>query len=299
MSFKFQATTSNQKPNFIAWLMLIMLSIVWGSSFILIKKGLITFSYGQVGALRIIFAFLAILPFSLKNLNKVPKGKWKFIIFSGFIGTFIPSFLFAIAQTSLSSSVTGVTNALTPLFTLLIGVIIFHSKTNSSQIIGFSVAFLGTIVLSFINSSGQFGQLNFYILFLVVATFCYATNVNVIKSCLVDFNPVVLTSLAMLTIGPTSIIYLFTTDFTYRLTTNTEVWSSLAYLAILGFIGTSAALVVFNQLIRITSPLFATTCTYIVPIVAILWGLVDGEQLFALHYLGFIMILVGVYISNK
>ena len=292
--------TSNTKPTLLSWLTLLLLSLVWGSSFILIKRGLVAYSSDQVGALRITFAFLTMLPFSLQNLRKIPKQKMGFIVFSGFIGTLIPAFLFAVAETNLSSSIAGVVNALTPLFTILIAVLVFKNKTKSTQIIGLLTAFLGVTLLSFINNIGSLGNLNYYVLFVIIATVCYGANTNVIKVYLSDFNAITLTSLAMLFIGPICILYLFLgTDFTNVLNSHQQSWSSLGYLVILGGVGTSGALVLFNQLIRTTSPVFAVTVTYLIPIVAILWGLVDGEQLFPLHYFGFLMILVGVYITNK
>lgn len=202
-----------KKEQFESWSILIVLSLIWGSSFILIKKGLEVFTPMQVGTLRITFAFLVMLPFALKHFRNIPKEKWKFIAFTGLIGNLIPAILFAIAETKLESSLTGILNALAPLFTLIIAVKVYRYKIKTGQIIGLLIGFVGTIGLSFVSVGGGFGRMNIYIWLVVVATICYGISLNFIKAYLDGISSIMITSIAMLCIGPLSMIYLFTTDF--------------------------------------------------------------------------------------
>ena len=289
----------DELPQLKHWLMLAGLSLIWGSSFILIKQGLKVYSFQEVGAIRIISAFIVLLPIAISHFKKVPKSKWKYVVLMGMLGNFIPAFLFAKAQTQLASSITGVLNALTPLFTFIIGIIVFKHKLNPRQLLGLIIAFIGSSVLIFVNSDGEIGSLNFYAFFVVGAALCYATSTNIIKNYLTSINSLQLTSFALSIVGPIGIIILINTDFAFKLQNQDGAVEALIYLTILGVIGTSAALVIFNKMIQTTSAVFATSVTYIIPIVAIIWGVIDNEVLMPLHYLCILTILAGVYISNK
>ena len=275
------------------------LSLIWGSSFILIKKGLDVFSPGQLGSLRLSLAFLFLLPYAIPNIRTVQKEKWVYIILIGVISILIPAFLFAIAQTEITSSLTGILNALTPLFTLIIGIVIFKYKMKFFQLIGLVLGFIGSISLSFIDSEGGFGRMNFYVLFIVVATICYGVGSNIVKARLSDVNSTVLASLSLLVIGPFTVIYLFSTDFIDKVVSTEGSWEALGYIAILGIVGTGIAIALINRLIQITSPVFASSVTYLIPIVAVMWGLLDNEKLYLMHYAGMVLIIAGVYIVNK
>jgi drug/metabolite transporter (DMT)-like permease len=276
----------------------VLLSIIWGSSFILIKRGLEAYSPGQVGALRVIFSFLVLLPWAIPSLAKIPKDKMALVALTGFMGNLIPAFLFAKAETQLASSVAGVLNGLTPLFAFIIGILFFKTVWKKEQLLGLVVGFVGTLGLSFVQD-GKLGGINAYALLVVVATICYATNANLLKEKLGHIKPVPLTAVAMLFIGPVALVYLLTTDFLTVVGSTSTSWYALGYLAILGIVGTAIALVLFNVLIQMTSTVFATAITYVIPIVAVLWGLLDGEQLYPLHYVGMVFILIGVYVVNR
>ncbi len=276
-----------------------MLALIWGSSYILIKKGLVVFSALQVGTIRIAFAFLFLLPSAVRNLKKVPEGKWKIIIFTGIVGNLIPSILFALAETNLESSLTGILNALSPIFTMLIAVYIFSFRIRLLQIAGIIVGFAGTIGLSFINSSGGIGNMNIYVWLTIIATFCYALSLNFIKAYLGDVSSMVITSLAVFTIGPVSIIYLFSTDFIKIVQNTPGSYEALGYISILGVFGTAIGLILYTRLIHMTTAIFASSVTYLVPIVAIFWGILDGEKIYALHLAGMLFILIGIYLVNK
>lgn len=288
----------NQKV--LAWSLLLILSLIWGSSFILIKRGLEVYSAGEVGALRILTACIFLLPVSLPKLRKLSVHHMKLLFFIGLLGSFIPAFLFAIGQTRLDSGITGALNGLTPIFVLIMGVAFYKQKATRDKLIGLIMAFIGTAVLLLAGGGGDFSQLNYYALFIVLATMCYGANLNVIKFHLADLNPVVITSVSILFVGPLAAIYLFTsTDFSVTLTSVDGAWRALGFISLLGVMGTAIALIIFNRLVQLTTPIFTSTVTYFIPIVAIIWGLIDGEVLIAGHIMGIVAIFAGVFITNR
>jgi drug/metabolite transporter (DMT)-like permease len=293
-------TEKNQKVSeIVPWIFLIVLTLVWGSSFILIKKGLEVYSAAQVSAVRILSASIFMIPFALARLKKIEKKHYLIIFISGFIGSFIPAVLFAVAQTRLDSAVTGMVNALTPVFVLLIGFLFYNQKITAFKVIGLVLAFVGTALLMFYGTGKGF-HFNYFALFIVAATILYGINVNILKFNLSAFDPVAISSISLFMIGPLAAIQLFGfTDFNSRVFLFPESIWALTFLIILGVVGTGFALILFNKLIKISTPLFSSSVTYLIPIVAVIWGLFDGEKLIAVHYFGMSIIIFGVYLANK
>jgi drug/metabolite transporter (DMT)-like permease len=290
----------DQKKPIKAWGLLILLSLIWGSSFILIKKGLNGLTPMEVGSLRIFSAALFLLPFALKNLHKIKRHQVKYLISVGLVGSFFPAFLFAIAQTRLESSITGVLNALTPLFTVLIGTFLYQKTQPARVFIGILVGFVGTAVLITAGSGGDISDFNFYALFVVLATIFYAFNVNIIKSHLQDLRSMTITSISLLIVGPLATIQLFFfTDFPNKIMVVEGTVQATLFIIVLGVVGTALALIIFNKLVNITDPVFTSSVTYIIPIVSVVWGVLDGEVLLTSHGIGIAAILVGVYIANR
>ncbi|PTB98031.1 EamA family transporter [Marivirga lumbricoides] len=284
----------------LVWTLLITLALIWGSSFILIKKGLQIFSAGEVGALRIFSAAIVLLPLSLPKLKTLSARQWKWLFISGMLGSFAPAFLFAYAQTQLQSGVTGVLNALTPIFALLVGVLFFGGKLKRQDIIGITLGFAGTICLIVAGSGGELGNFNFYAIFVILATLCYGFNLNILKFQFSVLTPKIITSISLFLISPIAAWYLFVqSDFILKMQTVPEAKMGLFYICILGVIGTAIALIMFNRLVQLTSPVFTSFVTYLIPIVAVVWGLLDGEVLYAGHYLGIVFIIIGVAFANR
>ncbi|WP_449426610.1 DMT family transporter [Pontibacter beigongshangensis] len=276
-----------------------MLTFIWGSSFILIKKGLVVFAAGELGALRIVIACLALLPFALANLRKIAPDRWKFLLLSGLLGNLFPAFLFAYAETELASGLAGVLNSLTALFTLLIGAAFFQQRITWLRVVGIVVGIAGTAVLIFSGNGSADLSNAFYGLFIVVATVCYGGSANIIKFRLQGIHPVVMSSMALLTVGPLAAVYLSTTDAFHKLQVTEGAWEALLYIALLAVFSTAIGLILLNKLIHISTPLFASTINYLIPIVALMWGVLDGETIQAWHYLGMVVILAGVFIVNR
>ena len=288
-----------QKPPLRAWILLIILAFIWGSSFILIKRGLVGLSPQMVGSLRIVAASIFLLPFAIIRLNRVNKEHWKFLASIGFLGSLIPSFLFAIAQTKLDSAVTGVLNGMTPIFTVIVGLVIYKQRQNANIFIGIGIGFIGAMMLSLAGANGRL-TFNGYVLFVVAATICYGLNLNIIKYHLGKLQALTVTSISLLMTGPVALIHLaFFTDFFQQVVISHEVQLAAGYVALLGIMGTAIALILFNQLVQITEPVFASSVTYLIPIVAVMWGVLDNEKLQFMHYIGMVTIVVGVYITNR
>lgn len=296
----FKNFSARQGAGAISWGLLLFLSLIWGSSFILIKKSLVVYSPGEVGALRIITAALALLPLGLKHLSRLSRRHMALLLLIGFVGSFLPAFLFAKAQTQLASSVTGILNALTPLFVVVMGALFFNQKFTRRNTIGLIISFAGCVILVLAGSEGQLGEMNFYAFFVMAATICYGINLNVIKAYLADLRPITITAVSLLFVAPLALSYLFgLSAFSHKLLNQEGAGLALLYVSILGVVGTSFALIFFNKLVQLTNPMFTSFVTYLIPIVAVFWGVIDGESLFLPHYLGMITIIGGVYIAQR
>ncbi|MBK0370605.1 DMT family transporter [Flavobacterium agrisoli] len=280
------------------WLYLFVLSLIWGSSFILIKKGLIGLTAFQLGSLRIIFAALFLLLIGFKSLLKIPKKQWKYIAMTSLFGTFLPAYLFAIAETQIDSSTTGILNSLTPLITLLIGVLAFGILVKRRQVLGVFIGLLGSSLIVFSGAANHPNQNYYYVILILIACFCYALNVNLIKKYLSDLNSLSITTGNFVILLFPALIILFGTGFA-EVVQIQKVQESLWFILILGVMGTGIANVVFFKLIQISSPVFATSVTYLIPIVACLWGFLDGELLSPFQLIGAFGVLIGVYLSAK
>lgn len=286
------------KSQQLKWFILIALALIWGSSFILIKKGLVGLNPFQLGSLRIIFCAIFLLVVGFKSLTSIAQHQWKYIAVTSLFGTFIPAYLFAIAETKVSSSICSILNSLTPLNTLILGAIAFGLNFRRNQILGIIIGLCGTAVLIF-NGKIQAATEDYsYSFFVLIATICYATNVNLIKKYLSDVKPLSITTGNFLVMLVPAIVILLFTDFksTMHLQTTQH---AMFFVMILGVIGTGVANVIFYKLIQISSPVFASSVTYLIPIVAFLWGILDNEMLTSLQFLGAFIILVGVYLANK
>jgi drug/metabolite transporter (DMT)-like permease len=290
---------ADSKPHGIHWLALSLLVLVWGSSFILIKRGLVSFSSMEVGALRIAISFLVLSPFVIKHLKKVPRRKMIYFILAGIIGNGLPPFLFAKAQTVIDSYMAGVLNSLTPLFTLLVGVLFFGIRTRWLNVLGVAIGLGGAIGLLTASNGAHLNNI-WYGLYAVAAAVCYAVNMNLIKQYLSDFDALTITSVVFMFIGIPSLIYLFAgTGFVNTLATDPKAWGNLGYIAILAVLGTAVAMIIHNWLIKQTSALFTSTVTYLMPVISIAWGVIDSESFLLVYMLWISLILIGVYLANK
>ncbi|MFN3839171.1 MAG: DMT family transporter [Cyclobacteriaceae bacterium] len=283
-----------------ALFLLIVLSLIWGTSFILIKQGLKVFDPEEVGALRVSAAALFLLPAALNRLKNLRLKHFSKLLLSGMMGIFIPAFLFAVAQTRMDSSVAGILNTLTPIFTMIIGAMFFQQRFRPLAVFGIVLGFAGTFMLMLSRVGGRVEGINLYALLIVGACILYGSNLNFIKFKIADLSPMTITSVALLMLGPLSLGYLFGfTGFTEKFATHTGAWTAFGYTVLLGIMSTATATFLFNRLVKISTPLFASSVTYVMPIVAVMWGVLDGERLYPGHYIGMAAIIGGVYLANR
>ena len=275
-----------------------ILAVIWGSSFILMKRGLEVFNYMQVANARIFIAFITLIPLMPKAFKLVKRRHFFPILITALLGNGIPAILFAKAQTYLDSSFVGILNSSVPLFTIIIGFLFFKIKPNKANVIGVLVGLLGVLFLT-INSLNTKIIIDTYIYIVILGTIFYAVSMNVIKNYLQDLNASSITAIAFLIIGPFSFVYLSNTDFLYQLNTHHSAYKALGYIALLSIFGTSMASIIFNKLLNRSTAIFTSSITYLIPIVAIFWGVIDGEIITINHIVGFIIILCGVYLVNR
>lgn len=288
-----------KNPN-IKWIYLLILSVIWGSSFILIKKSLLGLTAYQLGALRTIITGIILLSVGFYKLKEIPKSKWKWLFISGLLGSFFPAFFFAIAETEIDSAVASILNSLVPLNTILLGFAVFKIASTKRQVVGVIVGFIGTAVLILKGSELNPNQNYLYAGFVITSTLMYGANVNIIKRYLQDVKPLAIAAGNYVFILIPAIVVLLCTDFFSSETFNKpNLPSALLYVTILSLFGTALAKVFFNKLVQISTPVFASSVTYVMPIVALIWGILDGESFSIIQGLASLLILVGVYLSHK
>jgi drug/metabolite transporter (DMT)-like permease len=281
------------------WYLLFFLGAVWGSSFLLMKLGLRGVNSIQMGSLRILFAATFLISIGFKQLPKIPLHKWKYIAVTSLFGTFLPVYLFAIALSKIDSSVSSILNSLTPLMTLIIGMMLFKIDTQRRQIFGVLIGFTGCVLLVLFGDGVNTTENYYYAFLILLASLFYGINVNLIKKYLSDLKPLTISAgnFTIMTI-PAVIVLIFSGFF--DIVDQTTVQSSLIYIAILGIVGTGLSNILFFKLIQISSPVFASSVTYIIPVVAIVLGyFVMNETLNFIQGIGAFIVLIGVYFSSK
>lgn len=282
------------------WTYLFILAFVWGSSFILIKKGLIGLSPLQLGSLRTVISSVFIFIIGYKSLKTILSHQWKWVILSGFIGTFLPAFLFAFAETEVDSGIVSILNALVPLNATLIGLAVFKIASTKTQIFGVILGFIGASMLIFNSMELNPDQNYLYAGFVVLATLMYGFNVNIIKHYLQEVKPIAIaTGNFVAIVIPALTVLIFSGFFKPETFDHQSIYSSIGFVVILALFGTVMAKIIFNNLIQISSPVFASSVTYLMPLVALLWGLFDGERFGFDQGLASLLILCGIYLANK
>lgn len=280
------------------WFLLSIMALTWGSSFILIKKSLLVFTPFQIGAFRVALSGLILASLGIPAMRKMPKKDLLWVILAGFFGNFLPMFLFPIAQTKVSSSLAGIINSLEPIFVLMLGFLIFRIKSKPTQVMGAFIGFLGAATLLYFSEvSTQESQIGFTLL-MVFASASYALSALIIKLKLQHVKSIhVSSSVFTFWMIPSLIILLFT-DF-FNVSFSSEALEALGYLSFLSIFGTAIGIILFYKLIQDTSAVFASTVSYLLPIVAVIWGVIDGEQFNFYYLLGAILILIGIYLIRE
>ena len=284
--------------NWTSWLVFALLAIIWGSSFILIKEGLNAFNPYQVASLRMLTAGIVLLPFAYKAIKSVPNNKMVLVILSGILGNFIPAYLFCIAETQIDSSLAGILNSLTPMFTIIVGVLFFKTQTSMVKVIGMAIGFIGLSILLAAGKDVSFHNLSFASLVLL-ATLFYGINVNIVGRYMQQLGALNVASIAFAFLIIPSLCVLYFTSFFNNNFTSPIVLRSLAASSVLGIVGTSIATILFYYLVKQAGMLFGSLVTYGIPVVAVAWGVYYGDTLNITQIACLGIILFGVYIVNR
>ncbi|QNM85425.1 EamA family transporter [Polaribacter pectinis] len=281
------------------WLYLILLSLVWGSSFILMKKALIGLTPIQLGALRILIAGLFLLMIGTKSLKEIKKRHYKYILTTALLGTFLPVFLFAYAVQGIDSSITSILNSLTPFNTFIVGALAFGFTFKKQQLFGIVIGLIGTVLLILKGADLNPDQNYWFSILVVIASVGYAFNVNIVKKHLHDISALsIVAGNFLLLVIPAFIVLLFT-DFFGTFEYSETKLTALGYITILAIFGTGVAKIFYNKMVHLASPIFASSVTYLIPIVAVFWGILDNEKLSYIQFIAGAIILFGVYLVNK
>lgn len=287
------------KPKITDWILFIILALIWGSSFILMKVSKEHLNGYQIGAIRIFSAGLVFFPFAVFHLSKIPKKKVPIVILSGLLGNLLPAFLFAIAiENKIDSALAGILNSLTPLFVVVISIIAFKAKVPTKKLAGVLIGFIGLVLLSLSKggiSIGNFG----YAGLILLATIMYGLNVNVVTQYLKGIDPFHMATVSLAFMSLIATVVLWQQDVFYLARYDTGALQVIIYAALLGIIGSAIATLLFYILIKRAGGLFASLVTYAIPIVAIFWGVIANEQVTLMQIGCLAVILGGVYLTNK
>ena len=286
-------------PNLLNWFLLLLLGAVWGTSFILIKTGLKGFPPLQLASLRIVVSFIALVGLLPFYFRKIKVRDIRYIFFVGLLGSGIPPFMYAFAQTRIESAMAGIINSAVPIFTFIIGILFFKAVFSWLKLSGVLIGLAGAIMLLIFGVSDPSTEVYLYGSLILVATLCYALSVNIVKTYLQNVNAIAITVVSFTIMGIPAMIYLFTTDFMVRVQAGQQELHSFLAIVLLAVMGTALANIIYFYLTQRTTALFASTVTYLIPIVAVFWGIGAGENITIIHFYGMLMILFGVYLAGN
>lgn len=282
------------------WILLVVLSLIWGSSFILIKKSLDHFTPFQIGALRVLIAGIILMPIAISKYKLFPKKHIKWLVLAAFTGSFIPMFLFPIAEKEITSSIAGIINSMMPIFVIIVGALVWKFETTKQQMIGVFISFTGVCLLAFGGGEGTAFKI-IPVVLLLLATLCYAVSTTTVKSKLMEVSSTVLSAFVFsFVLFIPSLLALSLTGFFSTFSFSQDNMTGLMFVSLLSVFGTGLAMMMNYRLLKVSTPLFASTVTLLMPIVAIAWGILDGERLTVLQFIGATIIIAGlIFLRSK
>ena len=287
------------KNQYVKWLYLAILSLVWGSSYILIKWGLVALTPLQLGSLRLLITTIALLMVGYRSIRGLSKYHLKWLAITGYVGTFFPAFLFAFAQQFIDSAIAAILNSLTPLMTIIFGLLFFRIDILKKQYFGVALGLLGSIGLVWGGLQTASNINPIYTLLILAASCCYAINIHFIKIHLAQVGVMAITLGNFVFMAPAALVVLICSDFfTSQTFSHPEIYHAIGYITILALAGSAFAKYLFNKFVKITSAVFASSVTYTLPVVALFWGVYDGEVITQFQLLSTAVILLGVYLSH-
>ncbi len=288
-----------QSVGLIVWLSIILLSIIWGSSFMLIKKSLLALNPYEVGAMRILITGISMSPALWIFRRFIDWKKWPFFLLVGMTGSGLPSILYPMAETHINSSLAGVLNSLAPMFTLIFSVALFKNASNKNQFIGVILGFIGAIIMILFNGNSYGTTHILYASLVLIATMLYGMNANLVKHFFQETKAVIITALSFGLLMPFALAYILKMNTIPNLLVHPDGKIALLAVSVLALVGTSFATFLFFRVLQKTDAVLGASVAYMVPIVAIGLGLLDGEHFETNHIIGTILILFALRMISK
>ena len=291
------------RSTFITWTILLVLALIWGSSFILMKRGLFhegepVLTAWQLASARLFLAWLVLSPLLFIHAG-LYRPHWLPLMGTGLLGNGIPAFLFALAQTRIDSSLSGMLNSLTPLMTLLAGIVLFRQPLRAIHVVGVGVGLAGAVTLIHLKNGGGTSEWTWYAMAPILGTMCYGVSGNIVKAHLSHLPASAVAALALTYVGPIALVLVFATDLPATVLANPHGWSALGHVAILAMASSAFALVLWNMLLQRISAVQASMVTYLMPVVALGWGAVDGEFITPGQLIMIAVVLAAVYLVSR
>jgi drug/metabolite transporter (DMT)-like permease len=291
------------RSSLLVWAILLVLALTWGSSFILMKRGLFhagepVLSPVQMASTRLFIAWLALSPLMVRHIGLL-RPHWLPLMGSGILGNGIPAFLFAVAQTRIDSSLSGMLNSLTPLMTLVVGVLLFAQRLRPMHVLGVGVGMAGALMLIRLKGGGPAGEWSWYAVAPIVGTLCYGLSGNIVKTHLSHLPAAGVAALALTFVGPVCLGIALASGLPATLAAHPHGWNALGHVAVLAVGSSAFALILWNMLLHRTSAVQASMVTYLMPVVAIAWGIADGEYITPAQLGMVALILTAVYIVSR
>lgn len=281
------------------WFLLAIIALTWGSSFILVKKSLVAFSPYEIGAIRVAVSGLILAGIGIPAIIKMPGKTLFWVVVAGFFGNFLPMFLFPIAQQEVSSSLAGILDSLVPMFVLAFGFMFFGIKSRWSQVVGAIIGFIGAASLIYFSEANTEGSQFWYAMLVVLAGASYGINALVIKEKIPNLSSLKLTAAVFTFWAIPSVVILYFTGLFQNFDMTPERTEAIGYLGFLTIFGTAIAMSLYYKLIQNTSSIFASSVSYLLPIVAVIWGILDGETFTFWYVIGGVLILIGIYLIRE
>ncbi|MFS0865428.1 DMT family transporter [Fredinandcohnia sp. 179-A 10B2 NHS] len=278
---------------------LLSLSLIWGLSFVFIKILLEAAGVWGTVFVRCIAGVVILLPILwLKRKEIVRPLPWKSLVIIGVLNAGLPWGLITLSETKITTSSASVLNATTPIWTGLLGYLLFSSKLSKGQWIGILTGFVGILVLMDFNIQTLFGESFFGVGTMLVATACYGFSTQYAKKKLGNIGVVALTTISLLVGAAVGVIGMI---FTHPIQIEKLIEPKVLLVIIgLGCFGSGIAQLLYYFMVREGSPEFASTVTYIIPLSAILWGYVFfKEPITTQLIIGLFIILFGVFLSTR
>lgn len=286
--------------NLLNWLIFGALSFIWGSSFILMKIGLQHhLTPYQVASLRIVASGLVLSPIAWRSIKQISGQQLLYVFLSGVLGSLLPAFLFCIAEEEIDSSLTGTLNSLTPIFVIITGALFFHTSTSLAKIAGIFIAFAGSVLLLFSKGHVNEPRQLTHVLYVVLATIMYGFNVNMVARKLKNIGSLSIAAVALALNAIPALFVLYLTGYFQQDLTDAHLLIASSAAVVLGIFGTAIASIIFYMLVKRAGGIFASMVTYGIPVVAIFWGIIDGEHYGWKQFACLLLILLGVYIANR